>query len=463
MSAPAAAASHELLERDDELDRLAQLTADAARGRGAVVVLEGPAGIGKTSLLEAARRLADAAGLGVLAGRGGELERDFAYGVVRQLLERHVGRADRQQRERWLEGAAALAGPMLGLASERHIGDDPTAAALHGLYWLMANVSADTPLLVAVDDLHWVDGASLRFLAYLARRVAELPILLLAASRPPIESHTPALVEALVADPCVCRVEPAPLSLAAVQDLVTRRGRGELAESFHAATGGNPFLVGALLDVRDEQVTADDVPVVGARSVIRFVAGRLGRLGPDVQALARAVAVLGTDAEPRHAYAIAELTEDAGVAAEDALVAAGILAARATARVRPPDRSRRRRGAALAAGTGPPPPRRGAPPRSETAAMPSASPPTCSPPTREPTTGWWRRWPPPPLVPASVVRRTRRSATCAAPSTNRRAPTPVPRCWPSSAGPRSVPRCPTTPSNIYAPPWRRPTHRTNAP
>ena len=222
MSAPASAASHELLERDDELDRLGQLTADAARGRGAAVVLEGPAGIGKTSLLEAAVRLADAAGLGVLAARGGELERDFAYGVVRQLLERHVGRADRQQRERWLEGAAALAGPLLGLASERHIGDDPTAAALHGLYWLTANISADTPLLVAVDDLHWVDGASLRFLAYLARRVAELPVLLLAASRPPIESHAPELVEAFVADPSVS-IESSRLrsAVAAVRDLVT--------------------------------------------------------------------------------------------------------------------------------------------------------------------------------------------------------------------------------------------------
>ena len=78
----------------------------------------------------------------------------------------------------------------------------------------------------------------------------------------------------------------------------------------------------------DERLVADDVPVVGARSVIRFVAARLDRLGPDVQGLARAVAVLGTDAEPRHAYAIAELTDDAGGAAEDALVTAGILAAR---------------------------------------------------------------------------------------------------------------------------------------
>jgi DNA-binding CsgD family transcriptional regulator len=328
VSAPAPAASHELLERGDELDRLARLTGDATRGRGAAVVVEGPAGIGKTSLLEAAVRLGGAAGLDVLAARGGELERDVAYGVVRQLLERHVGRASRQQRRRWLDGAAAFAGPVLGLTNERHVGDDPTAAALHGLYWLTANVAADAPLLVAVDDLHWVDSASLRFLAYLARRVAELPILLLVASRPPVESHTPHLVEAFVADPSVTSIEPAPLSLTAVGDLVTRRGRPDLAAAVHAATAGNPLLVGALLDVVDEQLAADDVPVVGARSVIRFVARRLDRLGPEAQALARAVAVLGTDAEPRHAYSVAELGDGSGGRAEDALVAAGILAAR---------------------------------------------------------------------------------------------------------------------------------------
>ena len=311
-----------LLEREEELERLGQLMAGAADGRGAAVVLEGPAGIGKTSLLQAALRLAGEARLGVLAARGGELERDFAYGVVRQLLERRLVGADAAERERWLDGAAALAAPLVGLGAEGRPGDDPTAAALHGLYWLTVNLAADGPLLVAVDDLHWVDSASLRFLAYLARRVAELPVLLLAATRPPLESHAPELVDALGADPGVLRMEPAPLSVAAVGRLVGV----ELAEACHTATGGNPFLVSAL--VEHPELDAGRLPEIGARSVIRSVAQRLGRLGADTEALARAVAVLGTDAEPRHAYALAELDERSGAAAEDALVVAGVLAAR---------------------------------------------------------------------------------------------------------------------------------------
>jgi predicted ATPase len=79
VSAPAASIG--LLEREEELGRLGWLMAAAADGRGAAVLLEGPAGIGKTSLLDAARRLADGR-LRVLEARGGELERDFAYGVV---------------------------------------------------------------------------------------------------------------------------------------------------------------------------------------------------------------------------------------------------------------------------------------------------------------------------------------------------------------------------------------------
>jgi DNA-binding CsgD family transcriptional regulator/tetratricopeptide (TPR) repeat protein len=306
VSAPAASIG--LLEREEELGRLGGLMASAAEGRGAAILLEGPAGIGKTSLLEAAVRLAGDTRLGVLQARGGELERDFAYGVVRQLFERRVSEAP----ERWLEGAASLAAPLVGLEAGERPGDDPTAAALHSLYWLTANLAADGPLLIAIDDLHWVDAASLRFLAYLARRVGELPLLLVAASRPPAEAQAPDVLEALAVE----RLEPAPLSVAAVGRLVG----DELAAACHEATGGNPFLVAAAaehgeLDARNP-----------ARSVIRFVSRRLAGLGAEAAALARAVAVLGTDAAPRHAYALAGLQD--GAAAEDALVGAGVLAPR---------------------------------------------------------------------------------------------------------------------------------------
>ena len=338
----------ELLERHAELGRVRELVDSAARGRGAAVLLDGPAGIGKTSLVAAARRLAADRDLRSLAARGGELERDFAYGVVRQLFEAPVAAAAPATRQSWLQGAAALSAPILGVAepgapgrpagqhgNDPLFGDDPTAAALHGLYWLTVNIAAVTPLLLTVDDLHWVDAASLRYLAYLARRVAELPVLLITGSRPPVESHVPELIGALEADPAVIRLVPAPLSAAAVTELVRRdRGRlvaDELGSPCHAATGGNPFLVRTLLSALAAgdpgiPVHPDRLPELGGGAVGRSVAQRLARLGQEAERLARAVAVLGTDVEPRHAYRLAGLADDAGAAAEHALIGADLLA-----------------------------------------------------------------------------------------------------------------------------------------
>jgi len=89
-----------LLERESECERLERTVAQAVAGAGSVVALEGEAGIGKTSLLAQAVASGRAAGMRVLRARGGELERDFAYGVVRQLFEAPLRSAASDDRER---------------------------------------------------------------------------------------------------------------------------------------------------------------------------------------------------------------------------------------------------------------------------------------------------------------------------------------------------------------------------
>src|SRR5262245_52134878 len=91
-----------LLERDRELEVVGGLVRDALDGRPAVALVEGPAGIGKTRLLAAARERAAAEGFRVLVARGGELEREMPFGVVRQLFEPVV--VDPDERARWLTG-----------------------------------------------------------------------------------------------------------------------------------------------------------------------------------------------------------------------------------------------------------------------------------------------------------------------------------------------------------------------
>ena len=125
---------------------------------------------------------------GTLSARGSELERDFAYGLVRQLFEAPLVAASPPERAELLAGAAGRAARLFGVAAPPDdVADallDPSFAILHGLYWLCANLGRRSPLLLCVDDVHWADQASLRFLNYLGRRLQELPIAVVAAARP---------------------------------------------------------------------------------------------------------------------------------------------------------------------------------------------------------------------------------------------------------------------------------------
>ena len=105
-----------LLEREVQLRRIDELIADAGGGTGGVISIEGVAGIGKTELLRAARERASGAGLNVLSARCGELERDMAFGVARQLLELAVVGGSDAEQAALLAGAAELARGALGLA-----------------------------------------------------------------------------------------------------------------------------------------------------------------------------------------------------------------------------------------------------------------------------------------------------------------------------------------------------------
>ena len=194
------AAGARLLEREQELAALTALVEDAASGQARLVIVEGPAGIGKTQLLTEARRRAPEAGLRVLSARGGELEREYAFGVVRQLFEPAL--ASPGARERLLAGAAAPAGTLFEpVALEASPEADSSFAVLHGLYWLTVNLSAEQPLLLSVDDLHWCDRASLRFLAFLVRRLEGLPVLGVASLRTAEPGVDAALLVELLGDP----------------------------------------------------------------------------------------------------------------------------------------------------------------------------------------------------------------------------------------------------------------------
>jgi DNA-binding CsgD family transcriptional regulator len=317
---------HSALEREAELAVLEECLSDARRGTGGLLVIEGPAGIGKTTLLAAAAALARAEGMTVLCARGGPLERDFSFGVARALFEPLRAAAAPAQWAQLSQGAAGLAGVVLDEPDPASTGGEPSdlaQAAAYGLYWLVANLAASRAVLLAVDDLQWADGSSQRWLAYLARRVEGLPALVAVTVRTDEPASDPGLLAELVACATLPVLQPAPLGEAAVATLV-RDAVGESAtngfcRACHQTTGGNPFLLRALLaSLRGEGIEATDaaakrLATFGPEAVARAVERRLLRLPDGSRSLVKAVAVLGDGASLGHAAALAGLdVRDAG-------------------------------------------------------------------------------------------------------------------------------------------------------
>jgi DNA-binding CsgD family transcriptional regulator len=327
-----------LLERHAEVDVLRRSMSAAGDGRGAVAVVLGQPGVGKTRLLEAARRLAGEAGVRALAARAAELESAFPFGVVRQLLEPAVTALDDEERERAFAGAARLARPLFdhsGLRAEEANGDAGGFAVLHGLYWLVANLSDRGPLALLVDDAQWADARSLRFIDYLARRVAGQPVAVVVAARSGEPGELEDRLLALERSAGAVIVHPPPLSARAVRRLVRERLLTEPDETFSdaclRATAGNPLFLAELLralEMRGVPPTAEAASVVttvGPSALARLTLARLDGIGHDAAALAKAVAVLGDGTEPAMAAAMAAIDEQRVTAVMDSLVAAEIL------------------------------------------------------------------------------------------------------------------------------------------
>jgi DNA-binding CsgD family transcriptional regulator len=328
-----------LLEREAELAIIDELLGELPGGAGRALVIEGPAGVGKSSLLWVAVEKGREAGAQVLVARASEFERDYAFGVVGQLFEPLVTSLQGEERRALFAGPAALAEPILsGAAGSSAMGiSDARYGALHALYWLTIHLAERAPLLLAVDDVQWADGPSLRFLSFLERRLEGVQALAVMAVRSGERAVDADAFDALLTSGRAQRAHPAPLGASGTENLV----HGELAwapepglaGTLHTATRGNPyFLREMLIALRGEggrPTVADAERLVesGAPTVSKMILRRVRRLDPPAVALAEAVAMLGAEARAGIAVAIAGLDEQEGEAALRALVEAELLSA----------------------------------------------------------------------------------------------------------------------------------------
>ncbi|MGZ4286006.1 MAG: AAA family ATPase, partial [Solirubrobacteraceae bacterium] len=244
---------------------LEQRLAAACDGSGSVSLIEGPSGKGKSRLLTIAGDMAREAGAQVLGAHGSELERDFPFGVAIQLFEPRWIAAGPAERAALSQGPARWAAELLsGIpADPGGLPDDQGYSVIHGLFWLASNMIAapdgdapTVPVVMLVDDLQWADRPSLRFLAYLADRIADLPLLLVVTIRQGEQAADQRALMALrdAAEDSLLR--PDSLSDEGVAAIVLSQlpdAEPSFSEACARVTGGNPFLLVELID----QVRAD--------------------------------------------------------------------------------------------------------------------------------------------------------------------------------------------------------------
>jgi len=330
----------DLVERERELEELLGAVAAVRAGTGRLVLISGEAGMGKSRLLDAVTGQARAWGMGVLAARGLEFERNLPFGVALQLLEPPLAAAGPAQRGDLLAGAAAAAAifdgsEVVGLAD----GVDHSYAFVHGLRRLVGNLIAPgdgapaRPVLVAVDDAQWADALSLRFLIRLAADLNILPVAIVVAVRDGDDSPNVSFLRKLAS--AAEEVRPGRLSSHGVAAVVSAAYPGAAPEFLFAcarASGGNPFYLREVV----KAAQADGIPATarGAaeiaglvpESVLRSVLLRLGQVPGPGPALATAAAILGDAAPLTQAAALAGLDEQAAELAADTLAQARILA-----------------------------------------------------------------------------------------------------------------------------------------
>jgi DNA-binding CsgD family transcriptional regulator len=295
-----------MAERDAAMAAVRALIADALAGRGGALFIAGPAGLGKTTMLEYGVAAAVGGGLAVGTGQADVAEAALPFGLIGQALDAVIGPA-------W-----------------QAAGDGRPAPAGH-FYAVLAGLrrTVRRPLLIALDDAHWADPDSLTLLRLICRRITALPVAVLVTARPwPPEALLAADEMAAHRLATVCHL--APLSAAAARSVLSRRPGADRAAAgdLDRATelcAGNPLL---LDHVAAAFAAGQGIPEAagpaGQPWARRLLLSHLTGLPGPALGYLRAAAVLGRRFRPQDAAAVAGLADPDAAAAQEAFVSAGL-------------------------------------------------------------------------------------------------------------------------------------------
>ncbi|MEU5256112.1 ATP-binding protein [Streptomyces longwoodensis] len=304
---PAGAAPGSLWERDTEVAAIVQAVRELRTDRsssGRLLVFRGDAGLGKTALLAETQRVAEAQHCTVWSARGGETLKSVPFNVVRQLLQPALLSMLPEEAREYLGDWYDIAGPALGIADPGEQAPDPQGVT-DGLVAAVRRLARrEWPLVLLIDDAHWADLETLRWLSAFAQRLDDLSVLVVLACRNGEAAGERA--RHLEAVSAVAGRSVAALS-ALTPDAVaglTRATVGEHADApfcreVWAVTGGNPYdTVELLAKVQDSELEPTEASAPELRPLNKSARGgglvaRLEGLGIDATRFAWAAAILG--------------------------------------------------------------------------------------------------------------------------------------------------------------------------
>jgi DNA-binding NarL/FixJ family response regulator len=321
--------------REAELERLDASLRRLGQGRSGLLAVVGEPGIGKTWLMSELRQRARAREYQVVEGRGTEFEQDAPFGLVVDALDDAMAiiaptRLERLGIERLAELASvfpSLAGRGGRLASGLQIERFRAHFAVRAV---LEELAADRPLVLALDDLHWGDQASLELVAHLLRHALSAPILVALAFRP--RQAPPRLRDAIAAaarDGTLVELEVAPLTEREADELLDTDIDPERRAVLYRESGGNPFYLielaraaarsGGRAALTDAASGATDGVMPPA--VLSAISEELEDLSPPAAAFVRAAAVVGEPFDVDLVGEVAGLSPSERAAAADEVLA----------------------------------------------------------------------------------------------------------------------------------------------
>jgi DNA-binding NarL/FixJ family response regulator len=318
-----------IIGRRQELAAIAQCLKGLEARRSPIVALTGEPGIGKTRLLDELSARADDRGHLVLCGRAAEMEQNLPFAVVVDALGDYAASLGSDRLQRLIGAQAEELAPVapgvegLGDAGAGRLHDERfrTHRAVRALLEALGKTNR---VVLALDDVHWADDASLELIGYLLRRPPRRGVMLALTFRP--APARPALVDALAG--AAREGDLTWLSLEALtradadrllEEDMPARARAEL----FAQSGGNPFYLQELARgwAVPSGVGAADMP----NRIRPAIEQEVRALPVNAQRLVRAAAVVGDPMALDVAIEAAELEEDQALTALDALLGAGLL------------------------------------------------------------------------------------------------------------------------------------------